>query len=159
MEIKPSYCQRAASGSPDDLSEDELISRLKTAVCHFPDLKIFRQMEERHYKAIYLALHQRGDLFKKTDELKLIGVGILDISIPIARLPVMLGAGKEADVRVLGKGISGIHCQLGYQDNLIRLEDMGSKNGTYVNGQKVSCINLYAGDEIVIGMARMIVSR
>ena len=159
MEIKSFSHWQTAPGNPENLPEDEFISRLKTAVCHFSDLKTFRQMEERHYKAIYLALQQRGDLFKKTDELKLIGVGIPDISMPIARLPVVLGAGEQADVRVPGKGISGIHLRLGYENGLIHLEDMGSKNGTHVNGQKVSCINLYAGDEIAVGLIRLIVSR
>lgn len=159
MEIKSSSCQRAASGNPENLPEDELISRLKTVVCRFPDSKTTCRMEERHYKAIDSALRQRGDIFKKTDELKLVGIGIPDISIPIARLPVVIGAGEQADIRVQGKGISGIHFRLGYEDGRIRLEDMGSKNGTYVNGQKVSCINLYSDDEIRIGMIRLIVSR
>ena len=159
MEIKPSSCQRAVSGGPENLPEDELISRLKTAVCCFPDLKKSRRMEERHYKAIHSALRQRGDLFKKTDELKLIRAGMPDISIPIARLPVVLGTGEQADVCVQGKGISAIHFRLCYENGLIRLEDMGSKNGTNINGQKVSSINLYAGDEIVVGIVRLIVSR
>jgi hypothetical protein len=54
----------------------------------------------------------------------------------------------------LEKGVSHIHARVAYQEGTLSLTDMGSVNGTYVNGQRLIANReheLYDGDEIRLG--------
>ncbi|MFZ5917687.1 MAG: FHA domain-containing protein [Chloroflexota bacterium] len=54
----------------------------------------------------------------------------------------------------LEKGISRRHAKITRQDNQISLEDLGSVNGTYLNGQRLTPYLQYpltSGDEIQLG--------
>ena len=53
---------------------------------------------------------------------------------PINRLPFTLGRGSESDLRLDDKGVSRRHVQLSAHDGAIIATDLGSTNGTLVNG-------------------------
>lgn len=64
------------------------------------------------------------------------------------------GRDPEADFRLnanLDPHISRRHFIVEIGPSNVRLIDMGSRNGTYVNGRKVDRIDLNEGDEIKIG--------
>jgi serine/threonine-protein kinase len=57
-----------------------------------------------------------------------------------------------------GKHISRIHCMIELNPPHCRLIDVGSTNGTLVNGQKISAVNLKDGDRITVGKTVLLVS-
>jgi two-component system cell cycle response regulator len=64
----------------------------------------------------------------------------------------VLGRGKEAELRLRGEGISRQHARLvTTADGSVQLEDLGSTNGTFVNGQRVDRVVLKDGDKIQVG--------
>jgi hypothetical protein len=64
---------------------------------------------------------------------------------------IRIGRSEENDIVLSVKGISRHHCQLRRQGGKLMLEDLGSTNGTLVNGRRLT--GQYAvsvGDEIQI---------
>ena len=54
------------------------------------------------------------------------------------RSKALVGRGKAASVRIDDLGVSRRHAQLVHDDRGVVLADLGSANGTWVNGQKVT---------------------
>ena len=53
------------------------------------------------------------------------------------RLPVVLGRGDEATFRIQHDLISRRHCELVASDGQVRLRDLGSMNGTFLDGERL----------------------
>jgi two-component system cell cycle response regulator len=64
---------------------------------------------------------------------------------------LVIGRGAEVEIRVMDDEISRRHAQVSVTGNVISIEDLGSKNGTFVNGTKVRRETLRDGDKIQIG--------
>jgi hypothetical protein len=63
-----------------------------------------------------------------------------------------LGRGDAADIRIEDPYASSRHARIVRQGELLVLEDMGSTNGTYLNGQPLRGPQpLHPGDRIAIG--------
>ena len=62
-----------------------------------------------------------------------------------------IGRSEEAEVCVPFEGVSRQHAALSVSGNDVRLRDLGSTNGTAVNGSEVSEVVLAAGDRIQLG--------
>jgi pSer/pThr/pTyr-binding forkhead associated (FHA) protein len=71
-----------------------------------------------------------------------------------------VGRGPAADFIVDAPLVSRVHCRLtaDRSDQLI-IEDLGSTNGTIVNGKKVDRGILRTGDRLLIGRLEFTVSR
>ena len=65
--------------------------------------------------------------------------------------PITFGRSDENDVVIPGDSASRVHAELRLEDGAFVLEDRGSRNGTWVNGQRVTVQRLEAGDQIAIG--------
>ncbi len=74
-------------------------------------------------------------------------------SWPIRKEKVIIGRSEDCDVVLLERQVSRYHAQIRRTDSQYVLEDLGSKNGTYVNGREVTgpC-TLQDGDEIQIAL-------
>lgn len=64
---------------------------------------------------------------------------------------VVLGRSRECDLPLEDNVSSRKHCQLRAWAGSYLLEDLTSKNGTFVNGEKVSSVMLKDGDLISLG--------
>jgi hypothetical protein len=64
---------------------------------------------------------------------------------------ILFGRDKEADVRVKAEKVSRNHCFIQREGDDLILKDMGSVNGTYVNGEKITEYKLQSNDVISIG--------
>src|SRR5580692_13145530 len=64
---------------------------------------------------------------------------------------VLIGRGDKVDLRLVDDGISREHVRLSKEEGRIVLEDLGSTNGTYCNGQRVARQPLAEGDKILVG--------
>ena len=55
-------------------------------------------------------------------------------SIDLVKDLTLLGRDEDCDVRLDGKSISKLHCVIVKTDGLLLVRDLGSTNGTRVNG-------------------------
>ncbi len=62
--------------------------------------------------------------------------------------PLAVGRADDAGLLLAGDGISRQHARLTPGDDGVRIEDLGSANGTYLNGQRVTREIARQGDEI-----------
>jgi pSer/pThr/pTyr-binding forkhead associated (FHA) protein len=63
----------------------------------------------------------------------------------------VIGRGEGAQVRLADVGISRQHARLDYDGNRMVLTDLGSTNGTTVNGNRITAAALQHGDVIQLG--------
>ena len=84
---------------------------------------------------------------------------ITGISIPLTG-PVIIGRSPDADLVIADDFVSATHARIVPADDGIVLEDLGSTNGTLVNGQPATRpLSLSAGDVIELGQNRLEVVR
>ena len=70
--------------------------------------------------------------------------------IEVAKDMILVGRGEECDVRLEHKSVSKIHCVLVKTDGLMLVRDLGSTNGTRVNGTRVRRGMLLPNDKVSI---------
>ena len=72
------------------------------------------------------------------------------ISLPQGKF--LVGREEDCHLRPNSDLVSRHHCVFTVDDFSLRLRDLGSTNGTYVNGQRlVGAVNLKPGDRVLIG--------
>jgi len=85
-----------------------------------------------------------------------------DIELIFRLLPGNLktmGRAARADFVVDAALVSRVHCRFTLnQTNELELEDLGSTNGTFVNGKKVEKAMLSAGDKLTVGRVHFVVN-
>jgi pSer/pThr/pTyr-binding forkhead associated (FHA) protein len=69
---------------------------------------------------------------------------------PLTRQRTTLGRGTDADIRIDDNGVSRRHCEIELTSPAV-LRDLGSTNGTWVQGQRVSEVTLNTDVDINIG--------
>jgi pSer/pThr/pTyr-binding forkhead associated (FHA) protein len=75
------------------------------------------------------------------------------------RPPVEIGRSKDAGVAVPDPEVSRQHARLSSYDGVVYVEDLGSRNGTFLNGRRVTeAIEVREGDEIDVGTTRLVVT-
>lgn len=68
---------------------------------------------------------------------------------------VTIGRGSENDIQLLDTTVSQKHAKLMVKPDSLYIEDMGSTNGTYVNGQRIKRHRLKNGDLVMIGQHKL----
>jgi pSer/pThr/pTyr-binding forkhead associated (FHA) protein len=70
---------------------------------------------------------------------------------------VTVGRGADAAVRIDNPAVSRHHVRLKMHDGCSQLEDLGSMNGTFVNGEKIAgSVAVGAGDRIGVGKFQLV---
>jgi diguanylate cyclase (GGDEF)-like protein len=69
----------------------------------------------------------------------------------ITKSETVIGRGSKADIHVIDDGISRRHAMIVHNGTQISIKDLGSTNGTYCNGERVSEKALSDGDKIQVG--------
>lgn len=72
---------------------------------------------------------------------------------------VMIGRSPTNNVFLRDRSVSRAHCQVRIQDGECVIEDLGSTNGTFVNGGRVTEAPLGEGDVAQIGFSKMQILR
>jgi hypothetical protein len=72
-------------------------------------------------------------------------------TFPLSIGSTVIGRGEQATLRLPDVGISRRHARLDFDGSQVVLTDLGSTNGTMVNGQRVTAVALNPGDMIQIG--------
>jgi pSer/pThr/pTyr-binding forkhead associated (FHA) protein len=63
----------------------------------------------------------------------------------------VLGRGHDCDLRIPLKAVSRKHCQVSPNQQSLKIMDLDSSGGTFVNGKRVNGASLKAGDYLRIG--------
>lgn len=73
-------------------------------------------------------------------------------AVPIKKDRFIIGRGKDCTLRAGSEAISRNHCELLVTESGVTVRDMGSRNGTYVNDEKITGVKtLSNGDTLRIG--------
>ena len=71
---------------------------------------------------------------------------------PVNGHQLLIGRGEDCDLRPRNDNISRRHCVIRVTDSQILVQDLGSKNGTFINGERIASEQgLKAGDTISVG--------
>lgn len=65
--------------------------------------------------------------------------------------PITIGRSPDADIVLLDDKASRIHCGIRLWDGEFYLKDLKSKNGTFVNGERIEVAKLKSTDTVRIG--------
>jgi pSer/pThr/pTyr-binding forkhead associated (FHA) protein len=77
------------------------------------------------------------------------------LELSIDRDWMVVGRGRTADVIIAEPTISRAHLAIGFDGECFFVEDLGSTNGTAVNGKREARMNLNPGDEILLGKLKL----
>jgi pSer/pThr/pTyr-binding forkhead associated (FHA) protein len=78
-------------------------------------------------------------------------------SIDLTKDMTLFGRDEDCDVRLDHKSISKLHCVIVKTDGLLLLRDLGSTNGTRVNGQRVRRAALLPNDTLAVANLKFVV--
>ncbi len=84
---------------------------------------------------------------------------VLDIGgkrYPIVKAHTVIGRGSDADITVDDTGISRKHVQITWDGSHAQVQDLGSTNGSQLNGERVSKALLEPESVITIGRTRIV---
>ena len=77
--------------------------------------------------------------------------------IPLIGDEFLIGRGEDCNLCIYELEVSRHHCLIRFRGGEATAADLGSSNGTYVNGQRVvSQVALRTGDEIKLGNSRYV---
>ena len=80
---------------------------------------------------------------------------VIPVDVPAFRI----GQSEDCHLRSNSSRISQQHCAIHTHDDTVTVQDLGSKNGTFVNGKKISSPKqLKDGDELTVGRHSFTVS-
>jgi hypothetical protein len=72
---------------------------------------------------------------------------------------VILGRGTDCDLRLVDPGVSRHHAEIRVEDGDVVLVDLGSTNGTFVNGQPIRRVPLTDGTRVTLGRTTLVFRR
>jgi pSer/pThr/pTyr-binding forkhead associated (FHA) protein len=91
-------------------------------------------------------------------KLKVLGGAKSGLEIPLKKELFTIGRSAECSLRAGSDAISRRHCAIRMNASGIRITDLNSRNGTYVNGQRIDEeTSLANGDEVRVGPLKFVV--
>jgi len=79
--------------------------------------------------------------------------------IAVKKDEFLVGRSQKCHLCAGSSSVSRRHCAITRQDATVSIQDLGSRNGTLVNGEKIAGkVPLSSGDEIGIGTLKMLVT-
>jgi len=64
---------------------------------------------------------------------------------------IIIGRSSDLDMVLVEDMVSRKHAKISTDDHSVSIQDLGSTNGTFVNGEKIRAIRLKEGDRILVG--------
>jgi len=85
------------------------------------------------------------------------GVRTSQKEIVLDAFPATIGRGPAVQVRLDDPFVSRCHCEIDEMEGVLVVHDLGSKNGTYVNGCRITEALLMPGHELSLGKVHFLV--
>lgn len=70
---------------------------------------------------------------------------------PLTSGLVVIGRRRNCDLSIPLESVSRRHCQIDVSNGQVTIRDLGSKNGTYLNGKRIDQALAKAGDRLQVG--------
>lgn len=77
------------------------------------------------------------------------------LEVPVDRDWLVIGRGRGADLVLADPTLSRAHAAIGFDGSRFFLQDLGSTNGSLVNGGRQEKAPLADGDEVQLGKLRL----
>ncbi len=71
--------------------------------------------------------------------------------IPLGDQAMSIGRSEEADVVVADEKVSRLHCVIRLEDDMHHVRDLKSRNGSYLNEERIEDAPLRSGDRLRLG--------
>jgi predicted component of type VI protein secretion system len=78
--------------------------------------------------------------------------------VPVGSSEVSIGRSPENGLVIDNPAVSHYHARVFREEGRLMLEDFGSLNGTFVNGQRVKMVTLKPGDSVMVGKHTIVVT-
>jgi pSer/pThr/pTyr-binding forkhead associated (FHA) protein len=78
--------------------------------------------------------------------------------VAVSEKEVSIGRSPDNGIVIDNPAVSHYHARVFNEEGRLMLEDFGSLNGTFVNGQRVKMIGLKPGDSVMIGKHTIVVT-
>jgi pSer/pThr/pTyr-binding forkhead associated (FHA) protein len=78
-------------------------------------------------------------------------------AVELVKDMILVGRDEDCDLRLDHKSVSKLHCVIVKTDGLLLVRDLGSTNGTRVNGQRVRRAALLPNDTLAVANLRFTV--
>lgn len=78
--------------------------------------------------------------------------------VPVGPEEVSIGRSPDNGLVIDNPAVSHYHARVFREEDRLMLEDFGSLNGTFVNGQRVKMVTLQPGDAVAIGKHTIVVA-
>jgi predicted component of type VI protein secretion system len=72
-------------------------------------------------------------------------------AFPMRQITMSIGRSDQCDIPVKDSSMSGKHCEVSKVNGEIRVKDLGSSNGIWLNGERITDAELFDGDVIRCG--------
>jgi Domain of unknown function (DUF4388)/FHA domain len=102
------------------------------------------------------AVQYLGHVGKVTVSRLTLVVGGQETSFPLTRDTYTLGRHRNNDIVISDPKVSSFHSRLDRSPDGFVIVDLKSRNGPYVNGQRIESAQLKTGDEIRLGTAQLV---
>lgn len=76
---------------------------------------------------------------------------------PLSKSKMIIGRKPDCELRIPTGDVSRQHCEIEVEGDELTVRDLGSSNGTYVNGKRIAETTLEAGDELRVGPVQFVV--
>jgi len=73
------------------------------------------------------------------------------VNIPLRSRSVLIGRGPQCGVRIPSGSVSRQHCELVIENDRLWAKDLGSANGTFVDGDRITLVRVLAGNVLTVG--------
>ena len=77
--------------------------------------------------------------------------------VPLKPGSYVIGRGKDAALRIPLPSVSREHCVLTIDSGQLKVKDLGSSNGTFINRERVTEATLNPGDSLAVGDLTIVV--
>lgn len=77
-------------------------------------------------------------------------------TFPLPSSVTVIGRRRNCDLRIPLMSVSKKHCQVHEDGGKLKIRDLGSRNGTQLNGQRVEEADIKAGDHLQVGPLKFV---
>lgn len=81
------------------------------------------------------------------------------VEVALSDKPLTIGRSPKADIALEDEKASRLHCGIRLMDEVYHIKDLDSKNGTFVNNERIESTQLTGGDKIRVGSTVLTVER